>query len=131
MSSTDTDLYTDEDELSIVDFDFGDDPPLNDDKNVGAIKESNPYIKSILQSSGLHLLEEAKAIKAYETQNVIGLFYLFIARSYLRDCIYKWTKDVLKEKWNATDFRFCDLKQYIGLEIVMSFNSFHTISDYW
>ena len=65
MSSTDTDLYTDEDELSIVDFDFGDNPPLNDHENVGAIKESNPYIKSILQSSGLHLLEEAKAIKAY------------------------------------------------------------------
>lgn len=28
MSTTDTDLYTDEDELSIVDFDFGVDPPL-------------------------------------------------------------------------------------------------------
>ena len=62
---------------------------------------------------------------------MIGLFYLFIAHSYLRDCIYKWTKDVLKEKWNVTDFSFCDFKQYIGLEIAMSFNSFHTISDYW
>ena len=111
MSSNDTDLYTDEDELSIVDFDLGDDPPLNDDEYVGAIKKSNPYIKTILQSSGLHLLEEAKAIKAYETQNVICFFYLFIASSYLHNCIYKWTKDVLKEKWNVTDFTFCDFKQ--------------------
>ena len=96
MSTTDTDLYTDEDELSIVDSDLEDDPPcdgdidyecLDDEENVGSIKESNPYIKTILQSSGLHLLEEAKAIKAHETQNVIGLFYLFIAHSYLRNCI--------------------------------------------
>ena len=48
MSSNDTDLYTDEDELSMVNFDLGDDPPLDDDKNIGAIKESNPYIKTIL-----------------------------------------------------------------------------------
>ena len=81
MSSYVTDPNTDEDELSIVDFNLGDDPPLDDEENVGAIKESNPYIKIILQSSGLHLLEEAKAIKAYETQNVIGLFFMFIANS--------------------------------------------------
>ena len=65
------------------DFDLEDDPPcdgdiayecLDDEENVGALKESNPYIKTILQSSRLHLLEEAKAIKAYETQNLIGLF---------------------------------------------------------
>ena len=92
MSSNDMDPFTDEDELSIVDFDLEDDAPcdgdidyecLDDEENVGAIKESNPYIKTILQSSGLHLLEEAKCIKAYETQNVIGLFYMFIASSYL------------------------------------------------
>ena len=53
MSSNDTDLYTDEDELSIFDFDLKDDPPLDDDENIGAIKESNPYIKTILQSSGI------------------------------------------------------------------------------
>ena len=119
MSSNVTDPNMDEDELCIVDFDLEDDPPchgdidyecLDDEENVGSIKESNPYIKTILQSSGLHLLEEAKATKAYETLYMIGLFYLFIACTYLRDCIYKWTKDVLKEKWNVTDFSFCEFK---------------------
>ena len=113
MSSNDTDLYTDEDELSIVNFGLGNDPPLDDQENVGAKQESNPYIKTILQSSGLHLLEEAKAIKAYKNQNLIGLFYLFIARSYLCNCIYKWTKDVLKEKGNVTDFTFCDVEHWV------------------
>ena len=37
----------------------------------------------------------------------------------------------MKEKSNVTDFSFCEFKQYIGLEIAISFNSFHTISDYW
>ena len=103
----------DEDELSFRDFyieDHGlcdgdlDYDCLEDDTNISAIKESNPYIKTILQSSGLKILEEAKAINAYERQGVIGLFFLFISRSYLNSCIFKWTRDVLLEKFNIVDF---------------------------
>ena len=106
MSNNVINPIMDEDELSIDNFDIEDDSPcdgdidykyLDDEENISAIKESNPYIKNMLQKSGLHIVVEAKAIKAYETQNVIGLFYMFIASSYLSHCIYKWTKDSLIE----------------------------------
>ena len=104
---------------------------LDDEENISAIKESNEYIKNICDSSGLHIIEKARAIQAYEREGVLGLLYLFLASSYLKDCIFKWTKDVYKEKFDAKTFTWPLFKGYIGLEIAMSFNTFNSISDYW
>ena len=77
---------------------------LDDKEHISAIKQSNEYIKTISDSSGLHILEKDRAIKAYEREGVLGLLYLFISSSYLEDCIFKWTKDVMKEKFDAKKF---------------------------
>ena len=69
---------------------------LSDEENISTIKESNEYIKSICDSSEVHLLEEARSVRTYEKECILGLFYLFIASSFLKNCIFKWTKDVMK-----------------------------------
>ena len=79
----------DVDESSLFDGNFGeyyDDGPcdgdvdyecLDDEQNISAIKQSNVYIKTTCYSSGLHILEQARDIKA-ETEGVMGLLYFFL-----------------------------------------------------
>ena len=79
---------------------------LFDEENISDIKKSNKYIKTIYDSAGLNLLEEVRAVRAYKREGILGLFYLFITIFYLKYFIFKWTKDVMKEYFDANKFTF-------------------------
>ena len=91
-----------------IDFDY-----LHEESNLNAIKESNDYIKTLVESSGLHLLEPKKSVNSFERDGLQGLFHLFLPSKFVEGSLYS------NIKFNYTMF-----KQYIGLEIATSFNFF-------
>lgn len=96
------------------------------DDDVGC---DNEYVKNLVRSSSLKLLQEERIRRAYEASDVLGLFKLFWSRSFL-DKIRKWTNQSLLEdgKKEISESRF---NAYIGLEIALSLIKYNDIDEYW
>ena len=109
-----------------IDFDY-----LHEESNLNAIKESNDYIKTLVESSGLHLLEPKNCVNSFERDGLLGLFHLFLPSKFVKGSLYEWTKQEMIKKHPNSKFNYTMFKQYIGLEIAMSFNFFSQIRDYW
>ena len=109
-----------------IDFDY-----LHEESNLNAIKESNDYIKTLVESSGLHLLEPKNCVNSFERDGLLGLFHLFLPSKFVKDSLYEWTKQEMIKNHPNIKFNYTMFKQYIGLEIAMSFNFFSQIRDCW
>ena len=62
-----------------IDFDY-----LHEESNLNAIKESNDYIKTLVESSGLHLLEPKNCVNSFERDGLLGFFTSFYPVNLLR-----------------------------------------------
>ncbi|GMF45459.1 unnamed protein product [Phytophthora fragariaefolia] len=60
-------------------------------------RTGNPYVDSIGESSGLHIIRRREAQAAYTERGELGLFSLFFTRDF-RDSLLSWTNKLLKEK---------------------------------
>lgn len=100
-----------------------------ENQTTGEQNYANSYVKELIASSDLKILQTDRVNRAYSENGYCGLFKLFLTRSFL-DKMRKWmnlelTNDALKPineaKFNA----------YLGLEIAMSLVQFNDIDEYW
>ncbi|GMF56492.1 unnamed protein product [Phytophthora fragariaefolia] len=89
----------------------------------------NAYIDRIIRNSGLHIVREREGKAAYRERRELGLFVLFFTREF-RDSLQSWTNKLLKET-GRPETTVYELDAYIGLEIVMSFNSVTGMKEPW
>lgn len=54
-----------------------------ENQQYGDVGCDNEYVKNLVRSSGLKLLQEERIRRAYEASDVLGLFKLFWSRSFL------------------------------------------------
>ncbi|GMF44051.1 unnamed protein product [Phytophthora fragariaefolia] len=60
-------------------------------------RTGNPYVDSIAESSGLHIIRRREVQAAYTERGELGLFSLFFTRDF-RDSLLSWTNKLRKEK---------------------------------
>ena len=53
-----------------------------DDDDDGVRRDCAPYVKDLMQQSTLHLLQKARIEKAFNDSGCLGLFRLFLTRSW-------------------------------------------------
>ena len=93
------------------------------------LSEENPYIKSLLESANLKIMQPKMVKKEYEERKELGLFNLFFSPD-LTQGIFSWTKKKLEAK--GSYFLTMDLlHSYLGIEIAMSLMRCNNIYDYW
>jgi hypothetical protein len=103
--------------------------PVIDTESARGDPVASAYIDSLSRSSGLRIMEEARARWAYQDHGELGLFSLFITKEF-KDRIQKWTNEGLNLRGQpeTTDNEF---DAYIGLELAMSICPLNTISEFW
>jgi len=90
----------------------------------------NDYVKSILQSANLHILQPTLVNNAYDSEDrKRNLFHLFFTKNYL-ETVCCWTaKDFgMKGKRPCSAVEFY---AYIGLELGTSLLKYNSIKTYW
>ena len=94
------------------------------------VAESNDYIRKLVQSTDLHILQPGVVNAAYEGVNKeLGLFHLFMTQNFL-GVVCNWTNEVLESKGK----RICSIQEfngYLGLELGMSIVKYNDIKKYW
>jgi hypothetical protein len=90
----------------------------------------NEYIRSILSSADLQILQPSQVSAAYEKlDKEVESFHLFVMKNYL-GTVSRWANEVLVEKGQKPvyipEFFAC-----IGLELGMSLLKFNEIKKYW
>jgi len=87
------------------------------------------YSEQLHKKSDLKVLIEEKARVAYEKNSLLGLFHLFLTKSWFT-AMNQWTNQKLatKGKKKVTHEQFM---AYIGLEILMSFVKLNQVTHYW
>lgn len=91
---------------------------------------SNPYIKEISDSRELFIRQIKTAQKAYNEFFELGLFHLFIARSFIA-CVQSWTnlkRMVAKGKKKVSYSEIC---AFVSLEIARGLIGLNSIKEYW
>ena len=101
----------------------------DDDVNRDNATPRGPYIAKILQQLSLKLLQEPRIKKAYKDHGYLGLFCLFITRSWF-EAMRTWLNMKRKEKGldAVNEYIF---NAYVGLEMAMSLVRMNTIDSYW
>ena len=90
----------------------------------------NEYIRSLLRSADLHILQPGQVSAAYgKSEKEVELFHLFMTKNYL-GTMSKWTNEVLIGKGRKPTSN-PEFFAYIGLELGMSLLKFNEISKYW
>lgn len=130
VASLDISLECNFDVLKSTKNDSNDDEDLLDlsDTEITTISSNNPYIKDLLATTKLKILQIDAVKQAYYSKE-IGLFRLFLKNSFF-ECIRKWTNEVRAKKGQGlvSQEKF---KAYVGIEIAMSIIKLNDISDYW
>jgi hypothetical protein len=89
------------------------------------VAESNDYVKKLMQSADLHILQPGVVNAAYERVNKeLGLFHLFLLQIFL-ETVCKWMNEALKSKG-----KICSIKEfydYLGHEMGMSIARYNDI----
>lgn len=89
----------------------------------------SPYIQSLMDASSLQILQRQKAERAYSENKEVGLFHLFLNKSFFHS-ILKWTNAELEKK-GRNKITEKKLYAYVGLELAMSILRLSEIRDYW
>ena len=92
-------------------------------------ENDNLYVKSLLDSSDLHVLNEKRVKKAFTDGGEVGLFHLFFTKQYL-SVISKWTSGRMMNQ-NNTSVSESKFRAYVGLEMAMSIIQMNDITEYW
>jgi hypothetical protein len=90
----------------------------------------NDYVRSILQSANLLILQPTLVNNSYDSEDrERNLFHLFFTKNYL-ETVCRWTAEKLgmkgKRPCSAVEFY-----AYIGLELGMSLLKYNSIKTYW
>jgi hypothetical protein len=87
------------------------------------------FTEQLRKRSDLKVLWEAQARLAYQKNSLLGLFHLFLTKSWFT-AMKQWTNQKLagKGKKKVTQEQFM---AYIALEIVKSFVKLNKVKDYW
>ena len=85
--------------------------------NFDKLPNKNKYLKDVSSCTGLHLVQPKRISKGFKA-GPIGLFHLFIRKSFFHDCIRKWTNRNLdiKGKPHAS---IDEIFGVVGIEIGM------------
>jgi hypothetical protein len=96
----------------------------------GSCPYDNTYVKQLLESADLHILQPGAVNTAFEgAEKELGLFHLFFTKNYL-ETVCKWTTEVQVAKGKNP----CSIKElyaFIGLELGMSLLKFNDIKKNW
>ena len=113
------DFYRDQEEESCS---SGEEEGLDDDPPCD-------YTEDLRDKSDLKVLRESQARAAYEQSSILGLFHLFLTKSWF-SAMKQWTNQKLasKGKKKISQEQFM---AYIGLEVAMSFVKLNQVKDYW
>jgi len=94
------------------------------------VTKSNDYIRKLMQSTDLHILQPGVVNAAYKGVNKeLGLFHLFMMQNFL-GTVCKWMNEVLESKGK----KICSVQEfngYLGLELGMSIVKYNGIKKYW
>jgi hypothetical protein len=94
----------------------------------GRENRSQPrYVQSLLDESGIHILQRPRVENAYARDGDMGLFHMFISIDFLRS-IRQWS---VEHSSSAFSLTIEELRGYVGLELAMSLVQMNSISDYW
>jgi len=92
--------------------------------------DTNEYVRRILRSADLHILQPGLVSAAYNAPDrELSLFHLYLTRDYLNR-VCEWTNEALLAK-GRTECSPKEFYGYIGLELGMSLLKFNSISSYW
>ena len=109
--------------LALGDFERDDD----DDNNLPA--DTLSYVNKILDQSTLKILQSARVTKAYKDAKELGLFRLFITRSWFQ-AMRNWVNTNLTVQGLPT-INEMQFDAYVGLELATSLVSVNTLAGYW
>jgi hypothetical protein len=109
---------------------FTDEPESEDDDGVPPTSADRcDYVDNLLSKSELKLLHDAAARAAYEHEGELGLFYLFLNKTWFK-AVNQWCNQSLSQK-GFKKVSYLQFMAYMGLEVVMSIVSLNSINDYW
>ena len=91
--------------------------------------DNNRYIRSLLQSADLEILQPDLVKRAYQSNKELGLFHLFLPPT-LIESFRLWTERSMLKRNNG-NLSVSKFNAYLGLEIAMSFMHCNNIYDYW
>ena len=105
------------------------DDTVDDDLKYTNDMRSCKYVKQIIDSSGLHVNHPKKVIKKFQDNGIMGIFFLFLSKTFLINNVMVWTIQAMKEIPSCAGFIVHEslFLAYIGLEIGMSIIKFMTI----
>ena len=92
-----------------------------------ASQEGETYMKFLEEKSGIKILQAARVRRAFQSDNVFGLFRLFFPLTEI-ERVRQMTNSNSRLKKPVT---FMEMKEHLGLELAMSLNSHNHVSDYW
>ena len=98
-------------------------------KNSEELPNANSYLKHVSSCTGLHMIQKGRILKSFKKEP-IALFHLFIRKSFLSDCVRKWTNRNLDEK-GKPEASTEELLGVVGIEIGMSYSRMNNMRDYW
>ena len=97
---------------------------------------SSEYVDLLGRYTGLHIIHEAKAKRAFEAKHKreLELFYLFFKKDFF-ETLRSWLNEKLKEK-KSSKHQYAsvgkdEFNAYLGLEMGMSLVQFNSIRQYW
>ena len=104
-----------------------------DPKERTKLSNSNEYIRKRVSETKMHILQDQTVRNAYESRQELGLFQLFLQRSFI-ECVRQWTNKNMERKGQCTDdveIRSEELYAYVGIEIATSLIKMNDLKEYW
>ncbi len=102
-------------------------------KNFNNQVQSNPYIKEILNTSGLYVHKQETVLKMWRKNGPLGLFHMFLQKSFL-NTVREWTNEKLKKeptREQSHPITPGEFYNYMGLELGTSLLHMNDFKNYW
>ena len=94
------------------------------------LSSGNAYVKKLLQSADLHILQPGRVCAAYDSEaRELNLFHLFFSKTFL-EAVGEWTNEVLVSKGKKS-VSMKEFYAYMGLEMGMSLVKYNALKSYW
>ena len=90
---------------------------------------TNPYLLSLQKASCLCILQDKKVKKSFEDKGCLGLFFLFLSKSWFKS-VRQWTSKSMQDK-GFNELSEKKFFAYLGMEMAMSLCQLNDIYHYW
>ena len=90
---------------------------------------TNPYLLSLQKASCLCILQDKKVKKSFEDKGCLGLFFLFLSKSWFKS-VRQWTSKSMQDK-GFNELSEKKFFAYLGIEMAMSLCQLNGIYHYW